>query len=45
MDAPIFGKPNVMITPQSVEFGKYTNKGLSKLTPIELIDIAETYST
>ena len=42
-DAPVFGKPNVIINPQQLEYGKYINMALSCLNPSELIDLAENY--
>ena len=43
-DAPIFGKPNIIINPQSLEFTKYVNMALSNFSPSEMVSLAEKYS-
>ena len=44
MDAPIFGKPNVIINTQGMKFGEYINNSFKTFTPQELIEMAEAYS-
>ena len=42
-DAPIFGKPNVLINPAQIEQGQYIYKALETMSPSEMIELAETY--
>jgi hypothetical protein len=44
MDAPIFGKPNLIINTQGMKFGEFINNSLKTFTPQELIEMAEAYS-
>jgi len=44
-DAPVYGKPNVVINPQGIELGMFVNLALSKYSPSELIELAETCSS
>ena len=37
MDAPIFGKPNIIVNTQGLNFGEFINKSLKSFTPKELI--------
>ena len=34
----------MIVNPQAVQYGKYTNKALSNLTADEVVELAESYS-
>jgi len=42
--ADVFGKPNVIINPQTIEYGEFLNLALKKFPPSELIELAEKYT-
>ena len=42
-DAPLFGKPNVIINPQSYNDRHYDNQALQSLTPDDIVELAEQY--
>ena len=43
-DAPIFGKPNVLINPQRYRHNEYVNAALSSFGAEEIVALAEKYS-
>jgi len=40
----MFGKPNIIVNPQNLSFGKFANLAFSKMNPTEIIDLAEKYT-
>jgi len=43
-DAPIFGKPNIIINPQQLDTGKYIDMALNCFSSREIVELAEKYS-